>query len=150
MRSKINSLFVKLMLTFFVLIVPLYGLSVWFTNNSSGQMREEIERSNESVLLFHYSTLQLELARMTSLLAEYSVDSQLADFSTFAPIMSNYEIDRRLNDILQKLRQMKSSSPYLEDVRYYLPLLNKVVSVRRGIADAPAAEWRGCSRAVPI
>ncbi|WNQ13577.1 sensor histidine kinase [Paenibacillus aurantius] len=143
MRSKINSLFVKLMLTFFVLIVPLYGLSVWFTNNSSGQMRGEIERSNESVLLFHYSTLQLELARMTSLLAEYSVDSQLADFSTFAPIMSNYEIDRRLNDILQKLRQMKSSSPYLEDVRYYLPLLNKVVSVRRGIADAPASEWRG-------
>lgn len=143
MRSKWNSLFVKMMSTFFVLIVPLYGLSVWFTNNSSGQMRMEIERSNESVLLFHSSNLQFELARMNHLLTEYSVDGELADFGTMAPIMSNYEIDRRLNDILLKLRQMKASSPYMEDVRCYLPALGKSVSVRGGISDSPPEEWQG-------
>lgn len=142
MYFKGNSLFIKVMLTFFVLILPLSALSVWFTNNSSGQMREEIERSNESVLLFYYNNLRFELARMNSLLSEYSVDSELADLGTMAPIMSNYEIDRRLIDIWIKLRQMKSSSPYIEDVRYYSPSLNKTVSVLDGISVSMPKEWQ--------
>lgn len=142
MRFKRNSLFVKMMLMFFALILPLYGLSVSLTYNSSGQMRGAIERSNESVLLFHYANLQFEFARMNGLLLEYSVDGELADFSTVAPVLSNYEIDRRLNNILQKLRQMQASSPYIADVRYYLPALGKVVSVKEGVSDSPPGEWR--------
>ncbi|MGG4032953.1 sensor histidine kinase [Paenibacillus cisolokensis] len=143
MRTGWNSLFVKMLLMFFVLIVPLYGLGVWFTSDSSRQMRAEIERSNESVLQFHYSNLEFELSKMNSLLLEYSFDGELSDFSAMAPIMSNYEIARRLNSIWLKLRQMQSSSPYIEDVRYYLPALGKVVSARGGVSDSRAEDWRG-------
>lgn len=143
MLFKWNSLFVKLLLMFFVLILPLYGLSVWFTGGSAKQMREEIERSNESVLLFHASSLQFELARMSGLLDEYAVDGELADFSTMLPVLSNYETDRRLLNIWLKLRQMKASSPYVLDVRYYLPALSKVVSVIDGISDSSSEEWQG-------
>lgn len=142
MGIKLNSLFIKMMMTFFLLILPLYGLSVWFTNESSAQMREEIERSNESVLRFHYSNLQFELARMSSMMSEYSIDPELADFSTMSPVMSGYETARRLNNILLKLRQMKSSSNYIEDVSYYIPILNKKVSVLGGISEIADEDWK--------
>ncbi|MBD2866999.1 sensor histidine kinase [Paenibacillus arenilitoris] len=143
MRSKWNSMIVKVMISFFLVIMPLYGLSVYYTFNSSDQMRESIERTNESVLSFHFSSLQFELNRMKNLVGQFSQDEELSDFSTLLPIMNKYDISQRLNHILIKLEQMKSSSPYIKDVFYYLPALGKVVSVTNQIYDDPDEEWIG-------
>lgn len=142
MSSRWNSLIVKIMIVFFLVILPLYGLSVSLTYNSSGQMREEIERSNESVLYFYYSNFQLELARMTNLMSQYTIDAELSGFSTLAPIMTPYSISERFNSILLKLQQMKASSPYIEDVQYYIPSLGKRVSAADGVTDSPSGEWQ--------
>lgn len=143
MSIRWNSIIVKLIFAFLLVILPLYMLSIWSTFNSSGQMRGEIDRSNESVLLFHYANLQFELERMVDLISEYSIDRELSDFYTLSPIMSRYEVSKRLNDIMLKLRQMKSSSPYIEDVLYYLPGLDKRVSIVGGITDIKPREWEG-------
>ncbi len=143
MGSKWNSLIIKVMITFFLVILPLYGLSISLTFNSSEQMREEIERTNESVLLSHFLSLQFELSRMKNLVGQFSQDEEISDFSTLLPIMNKYDIDQRLNNILLKLEQMKSSSPYIMDVLYYLPSLNKVVSVSNGISDDITGNWEG-------
>lgn len=142
MRAKWNSIIIKLIIAFIVVILPLYVLSVILTSNSSGQMREEIENSNESVLLFHYSNLQFELNRMLTLIAEYSVDREIADFRTLIPVMSSYEVATRLNNISIKLRQMKASSSYIQDVYYYIPALHKVVSVSNGVSDIQDEKWQ--------
>lgn len=143
MSIKWNSIIIKLIFAFLLVILPLYMLSVGLTFHSSGQMRGEIDRSNESVLLFHYSNLQLELERMVDLISEYSIDRELSDFYTLSPVLSQYEVSKRLNDIMVKLRQMKSSSPYIQDVVYYIPGLNKRVSISGGITDIKPGEWEG-------
>ncbi|MBB6731335.1 sensor histidine kinase [Cohnella zeiphila] len=143
MSAKWNSLIMKVMVTFFLVILPLYGLSVTLTLNSSKQMREEIERTNESVLLSHFLRLQFELSRMNNLAGQFAQDEELSDFSALLPIMSSYQIAQRLNNILLKLDQMKSTSPYIQDVLYFLPALRKTVSAVNGISDDPADTWEG-------
>ncbi|MFD2117836.1 sensor histidine kinase [Paenibacillus yanchengensis] len=143
MKFRWNSMFVKILIMFLLLIIPLYGASIWFTKYSSKQMHSELEHSNQSVLQFHYATLQFELQRMSDLLLEYAVDSVIADFDTLVPILSNYEKDFRLNEILQKMKQMKASSSYLADVRFYIPSSQKIVSAKQGISTIADEQWQG-------
>ncbi|MEK5645703.1 MULTISPECIES: sensor histidine kinase [Paenibacillus] len=80
---------------------------------------------------------------MKDLVGQFSQDDDLSEFSALLPIMNKYDISQRLNRILIKLEQMKSSSPYIKDVYYYLPSLGKVVSAANHISDDPDEAWKG-------
>jgi two-component system sensor histidine kinase YesM len=106
-------------------------------------MQAEVESANESKLHFYYSHLEFELQRITGLVTEYSQDETLAAFSTRIPIMSRYEVDSSLNSIHTKIKQIKETSPYIQDVVYYVPEINKRVSTTEGIRDVTNEEWQG-------
>ncbi|WP_310829985.1 sensor histidine kinase [Paenibacillus pedocola] len=141
-RWNPNSIVIKLIGAFLLVMLPLCVLSISITYYSSNQMQAEVERANESKLHFYYSHLEFELQRMTALVTEYSLDDALSTFSTRIPIMSRYEIDSNLNDILTKLLQVKETSPYISDVVYYVPQINKRVSAVDGIREVTDREWQ--------
>lgn len=141
-RWNPNSIVIKLIGAFLLVMLPLCVLSISITYYSSNQMQAEVERANESKLHFYYSHLEFELQRMTALVTEYSLDDALSTFSTRIPIMSRYEIDSNLNDILTKLLQIQQTSPYISDVVYYVPQINKRVSAVDGIREVTDAEWQ--------
>lgn len=132
----------KLMSVFLLVMLPLYTISVILTNYSSSQMKNEVEQANESKLNFYYSHLLFELQRMTALINEYSFDDALSSFSAHLPIMSGYDKVYQLNQIYAKLKQVKETSPYIEDVLYYVPETGTRVSAIDGIRDVPQEEWQ--------
>lgn len=137
-----NSIVFKLIGAFLLVMLPLCALSISITYYSSNQMQAEVERANESKLHFYYSHLEFELQRITGLVTEYSQDETLASFSTRIPIMSRYEVDSNLNNIHNKLKQIKETSPYISDVVYYVPEINKRVSAVVGVRDVTNEEWQ--------
>lgn len=141
-RFNPNSIVIKLIGAFLLVMLPLCALSISITYYSSNQMQAEVERANESKLHFYYSHLEFELQRITGLVTEYSQDETLATFSTRIPIMSRYEVDSSLNNIYTKLKQIKETSPYISDVVYYVPEINKRVSTTEGIRDVTNEEWQ--------
>lgn len=141
-RWNPNSIVLKLIGAFLLVMLPLCALSISITYYSSNQMQAEVEKANESKLHFYYSHLEFELQRITGLVTEYSLDESLSTFSTRIPIMSRYEIDSNLNNIYSKLKQIKETSPYISDVVYYVPEINKRVSTTEGIRDVTNEEWQ--------
>ncbi|ASA23872.1 sensor histidine kinase [Paenibacillus donghaensis] len=141
-RWNPNSIVVKLIGAFLLVMLPLSALSISITYYSSNRMQAEVERANESKLHFYYSHLGFELQRMTGMVTEYSLDEVLSAFSTRIPIMSRYEVDLSLNNIYTKLKQIKETSPYISDVVYYVPQINKRVSTSSGIRDVTSDEWQ--------
>ncbi|WP_151736613.1 sensor histidine kinase [Paenibacillus tengchongensis] len=141
-RWNPNSIVVKLIGAFLLVMLPLCALSISTTYYSSNQMQAEVERANESKLHFYYSHLEFELRRMTALVTEYSLDEAFSTFSTRIPIMTQYEVDSNLNTIYGKLKQIKETSPYIGDVVYYVPQIGKKVSAADGITGDPELEWR--------
>ncbi|MEK4462397.1 histidine kinase [Paenibacillus sp. FSL H8-0315] len=137
-----DSIVIKLIGAFLLVMLPLCALSVSITYYSSNQMQAEVERANESKVHFYYSHLEFELQRITGLVTEYSQDETLATFSTRIPIMSRYEVDSNLNNIYTKLKQIKETSPYISDVVYYVPEINKRVSAAVGVRDVTNEEWQ--------
>ncbi|WNS43633.1 histidine kinase [Paenibacillus sp. MMS20-IR301] len=147
MKSKVyrlnrHSIVHKLLVAFLLVVLPLYILGISITFYSSKQMQAEVERANESKLQFYYSHLEFELQRITRLVEEYSVDDTLASFSARLPIMSQYEVDSNLNTIAVKLKQIRETSPYIGDVVYYLPEINKRVSVQDGVRNVEQQDWQ--------
>ncbi|AWV35544.1 MULTISPECIES: sensor histidine kinase [Paenibacillus] len=137
-----DSIVIKLIGAFLLVMLPLCALSISITYYSSNQMQAEVERANESKVHFYYSHLEFELQRITGLVTEYSQDETLATFSTRIPIMSRYEVDSNLNNIYTKLKQIKETSPYISDVVYYVPEINKRVSAAVGVRDVTNEEWQ--------
>lgn len=143
MKIQWNSIFTKLFVAFFLVIIPLYGLGIWSTFIGSEQMRKEIDKSNISKLLFHYNHLEFELTRMSSLITEYSNDYELVGFPAEYPVLNGYEVSVRLNEIHRKLRQVQQSSPYIEDVMYYVPVVGKKISALSYISSYWGEELKG-------
>lgn len=137
-----NSIVIKLIGAFLLVMLPLCVLSISITYYSSNQMQAEVEQANESKLHFYYSQLEFELRRITGLVTEYSQDESLSTFSTRIPIMSRYEVDSNLNNIYTKLKQVKETSPYISDVVYYVPSINKRVSAIDGVRSVTTEEWQ--------
>ncbi|MFD1176928.1 sensor histidine kinase [Paenibacillus puldeungensis] len=144
-RWNRHSIVHKLLVTFLLVVLPLYIIGISITFYSSNQMRAEVERANESKLRFYYSHLEFELQRITRLVAEYSIDDTLASFSARLPIMNQYEVDNNLNNIFTKLKQIRETSPYIADVVYFLPVINKRVSVQDGVRDVTQEDWQSLS-----
>ncbi|WP_019909047.1 sensor histidine kinase [Paenibacillus sp. HW567] len=144
-RWNRHSIVHKLLVAFLLVVLPLYILGISITFYSSNQMQAEVERANESKLRFYYSHLEFELQRITRLVAEYSIDDTLASFSARLPIMSQYEVDNTLNNVFTKLKQIRETSPYIADVVYYLPEINKEVSVQDGVRDVSPPDWQSLS-----
>lgn len=130
-----NSILTKLIMAFVLVMLPLYALSIQATFIGSDQMKREIDKSNVSKLLFHYNHLEFELTRMSNLIKEYANDYEMVNFPTLYPALSEYDISVQLNDFYRKLRQIQVSSPYIEDVMYFVPAAGKRVSSLSGISD---------------
>lgn len=141
-RWNRRSIVHKLLGAFILVVLPLYMLGILITNYSSKQMQEEVERANESKLRFYYSHLEFELQRVNRLVMDYSMDESLAYFSSRLPILTQYEVDSTLNQIYAKLKQVRETSPYIEDVVYFVPELNKRVSAMDGVRNVEESEWR--------
>lgn len=141
-RWRETSIVVKLMIAFVLVILPLYGISIMITQVSSKQMQTEVEKAHESKLYFYHNHLQFELERMSALVTEFSFDEPMSTLSTRAAIMSRYEVTSSLNNIHNKLGQIMVTSPYINDVVYYVPALDKRVSAVDGIRDAEDSEWK--------
>lgn len=139
---KSKSIVVKLMGAFVLVFLPLYFISIMITMSSSAQMQAEVERAHESKLHFYHSHLEFELQRMTGLVNEYTFDDTMSTLSTRIPIMNSYEVTSNLNNIHNKLSQIKETSPYISDVVYYVPALHKRVSAVDGIRNVEDAEWK--------
>ncbi len=106
-------------------------------------MRKEIDKSNISKLLFHYNHLEFEMTRMSSLITEYSNDYEMVGFPAEYPVLNGYEVSVRMNEIHRKLRQVQQSSPYIEDVIYYVPVIGKKISALSYISNYGGEELKG-------
>ncbi|WP_337101123.1 sensor histidine kinase [Paenibacillus sp. YIM B09110] len=93
--------------------------------------------------MFHYNHLEFEMTRMSSLITEYTNDYDLVGFSAEYPVLSGYEVSVRMNEIHRKLRQVQQSSPYIEDVIYYVPVIGKKISALSYISSYQGEELHG-------
>ncbi|GGD84991.1 sensor histidine kinase [Paenibacillus nasutitermitis] len=130
-----KSIFTRLMLTFLLIVSPLYLVAFLIYNWGIGSVKEELERTMKSQVAFFTSNLNTEVQRINSLLYNTLYDSNLTDLADTVTKMSDYEIYRSINNLQQRLLVLKNSNLYVKDVTAYIPSAEMFVTSNEGVGN---------------
>ena len=96
------SIYVKLVLAFLIVIVPLYALTLKINENGKASVRSEISKSAMSNVHFYLYTLQSEMERIIKMQREYMNDEDLQLLSVASWDMTPYERTSRALKLQKK------------------------------------------------
>jgi len=122
------SIFTRLVLTFLLVIIPLYTLGLYLVNSGARNVREEVTGSMMARVHFYIQSLTVEFERIQKLQQEFLNDDDLQNLSVAAPIMTDLERTRATIRLQKRLRLFKSTSNYIESVDAYVPGIGRVIN----------------------
>ncbi|MBP1962291.1 sensor histidine kinase [Paenibacillus aceris] len=125
---KPPSIFLKLFLTFFLVITPLYLITLRINLQGSEGIRYEMSESIQARTDYFMNMLESEIGRITDSLPEYVIDQDLRNLSSIGDQISQYERIALVNALQRRLYLMKYSSLFIADAKAYVPLIKRTVT----------------------
>lgn len=121
------TVFHKLIFAFLILILPVYFLSFLINHASLNYLRDEIEGSASANMHFYLSSFETEIIRLNNLLNAYLINKDFQDIANKWQIMSDYTKAEAILEVKNKLEILATSSPYVSDVKAYIPSLGRSI-----------------------
>ncbi|WP_188995607.1 sensor histidine kinase [Paenibacillus nasutitermitis] len=139
MKQKIGniSIFPKLIITFLVITMPLFTLSLVLNELGKQEVKHQISNSITTTIHYYFLSLEKELERIIRTQQEFINDEDLMELSNTFTIMSNYKRTKAINDLKLKLTTLKDSSSYIKDISVYMQSINGTVSTSNEV-DTPS------------
>ncbi len=126
---KHPNIFVRIVVLFLVLILPLY-LLVFVINHTSGSiLRKEIAGSMASRIGSYSALIDSEINHIERLKTDFLSDEDLQKLSTVSVTLSDYERLTAINRLKKKLLTFKESARLIEDIQVYIPNVEKTIRV---------------------
>ncbi|MBW7454741.1 sensor histidine kinase [Paenibacillus sepulcri] len=132
-RMTSLSIYPKLVLTFLVILSPMYLISWRMNDAGSGTVEKEITQSLLSRTSLYVNMLEFDLSRVISLLQEYVNDEDLLKLSSSAEVMSEIEKMQAQLGLKKRLDILKRSSKFVENASAFIPSMNRTVSANDNI-----------------
>lgn len=122
-KQRYISTFVRLLLIFFLVTIPLYAVSIYANRQGAENVKGEIGKSTLNQVAFYLSDFESEITRITETQARYIDDVDFKRLSLLGPALETSEQIESLNGIRGKLLLLKSTSKYIENIRAYIPAM---------------------------
>ncbi len=135
-----NSIFMRITVTFVIILLPLYVLGILIYNTAYNIVREEISDSMKSQVTFYMDGLEKEVQRILHL--EYAMinDTNLDRLSAIPRAMSDIDKMIALKNLQNRLEAVRSSSMYISNLTVYLPSINRTLT-DRGVDELNMADY---------
>jgi len=127
-RSPRGSIFMKIVLTFLVLLIPLYTLNLYMNEAGQVKVRREIVGSMNAKVELYVNLIETDIQRVVKLTEAYVNDLDLMKLSTTVEVMSDIERTAAILSLKSKLNLVKSSNSFVHNVTAYIPGLNRSVT----------------------
>jgi two-component system sensor histidine kinase YesM len=128
-----KSIFTRLIVTFLLIVSPIYLVAFLIYNWGINSVKEELEGTMKSQVNFYASNLDTEIQRVNSLLYNTLYDSNLTDLSNMISKMPDYEIYQSVNNLQQRLLVLQNSNLYVNNVTAHIPSADMIVSSNDGL-----------------
>ncbi|SFT04955.1 sensor histidine kinase [Paenibacillus sp. BC26] len=120
-------IFTKLLLAFLIVIIPIFSISIYIIQSAEKNMREELSQSVVNNVQFYMSSFESEMARIIQINKELIFNEDFQKIRTIAAEMDDYTRVQTILKVKDRLNLLKTSSLYVENVKVYIP------SMERGI-----------------
>ncbi len=123
-----KSVLKRLILSFILILMPIYILSIFVYDLGMSTLRREITDSMVSQLSFYRDSLENDIKRVRTLQVELVNDNDLNRLSAIPDSMNHIEKVERILRLQKRIYAIKSSSKYIGDMYIMIPALNRTVS----------------------
>jgi len=148
MDSKRKTTFKKLILSFIILLIPIYALSFYAFSWSQRTVTNEITRSFAQQGEFYLTSLEREFTSVQSLLYQCANDEHLQKLSVLSPILSEYERHYSLKGLHQNMVRIRNSSVYINDVSVHIKEPRITVAANRTLRDTSLSHYEKIEMAI--
>ena len=118
----------KLVLTFLIITLPMFTLSLVLNDLGKQEVKNQISSSITMNNHYYFTTLEKELERIIRNQQGFINDEDLMQLSNSLTILSDYQRTKTINDLRLKLTALKESSIYIKNISVYIRSLNGTVS----------------------
>ncbi|MFC5403385.1 sensor histidine kinase [Cohnella soli] len=126
---KYPNIFVRIVVLFLLLIIPLYLLVFIINHTSGGILRKEIAGSMASRIGSYSALIDSEINHIEQMKTDFLNDEDLQKLSTVSITLSDYERLTAVNRLKKKLNSFKDSARLIKDIQVYIPNLEKTIRV---------------------
>ncbi len=128
-----HTVFLRLVITFLLVTVPIYAIGISIHNWGVRSIRTELNNSMIAQATFYLSSLETEIQRIKLLQNDCVTDDNLNDLTYATSIMDDYSKIQAMLRLQQRLYSIKNSSRYIQDVSTSITGLNKTISAMNGV-----------------
>jgi len=121
------SIFKKIMAAFLAALLPLMLITWVINQQGAASIRKEISESMMNTTHFYLDSLDQEVDRIYRYLPNYVMDTDLMELAATGDVMSAYERSAKVLEIQKRLHLMKDSSPFIQESRAYVPLIERTI-----------------------
>ncbi|MDI4644442.1 sensor histidine kinase [Cohnella hashimotonis] len=129
-------IFPKLIITFLIITMPLFTLSLVMNELGKQEVKSQISNSITMNIHYYFISLEKELERIIRTQQQFINDEDLLQLSNSLSIMTDYQRAKAINDLKNKLTTLKDSSAYIKDISLFVTSLNDTISTSSG-GEAP-------------
>lgn len=126
--KKYMTIYPKLLLTFFIVLVPLCILGLQMNASGSEHVKKEITNSMQSKVQFYNQQLETEFTRIITMIKEFSTYDELGMFVNGSEILNAYEKRDLVMKLQKGLSVIRSSSVYVEEASVYFPSIRRTIT----------------------
>lgn len=137
-----NSIFSRLVITFLIIMIPIYILAFYIYNWGLYTVKSEISKSTIAQVSFYLEGLEKEIERMKILQYDCLNDENLNKLAIRSKIMSIYDTTESMRLLQQRLVTIKNSSIYIKNISVHIPPINKTISSNSGLDDINTEKFR--------
>lgn len=133
-RFKIhNSIFARLVVTFLVIMIPIYALGAYIYIWGLTTVENEISNSTVSQISFYLAGIDDEIDRIKMLQYDCLNDDALNKLAIRWETMTPYDRIENMISLHRRLQTIKNSSVYIQDARAHIKPIQRTISANTGM-----------------
>lgn len=137
-----NSIFSRLVITFLVIMIPIYILGIFIYYWGVHTVKSEITKSTTAQVSFYLEGLEKEIERIKILQYDCLNDEHLNKLAIRWDIMDAYDRTESMRQLQLRLVTIKNSSVYIENVSVHIPPIKKSISSNTLVDDVNIEKYR--------
>lgn len=143
-----NTIFIRLVLTYLIVILPIILLGVYLYNWSYKNASQEISRATLTQMNYYLEDVNREMEWLEIQQYDLLQDNDLNKLAITWEMMDSIERTSGMNYLKHRLTSIKNSSPYIKDVFIHLQTIRKTVSAARDVNDFDEESFQHLQRAL--
>jgi two-component system sensor histidine kinase YesM len=128
-----RSIFRRLIVSFLLVMIPIYTLGIYIYNWGLKTVKNEISQSTQAQVNFYLDRLEEEIERIKILQYDCLNDSSLQKLAIRHTVMDEYDNVSSILQLHQRLVTIKNSSSYIDNVSAHIPPIDKTISANTAI-----------------